>query len=413
MPNRELFERFGEFEGIMSPDPLVTFVVPCYKLAHLLPQCINSILQQEYTNFEVLIMDNCSPDNTPKVAQSFSDPRVQHIRNESNLGHIRNFNKGIGLARGKYVWMVLVDDMLRSPHALGRSVDLVMERNPSVGFVFCRAVELHGGEEKGICQWGNCGDEDQMWKGGTFFHQLIEANCIVAATMFVRKECYPPGPYQLDVPWASDWYVACLVAMHFDVAYFAEPMVATRIHEESLTTMCTQDDYARRCIGDELGVLRNVGHQAKHAGSPSLGLSRAEASVHACRAVRLLTAGLKDETPGMSQAEFEMILEDRIPSVEERNEIRASVYTSLGDEQYWAGEHEQAAKSYGLALSARPGRLKTLTNSLLLRTGAVGVRVRQMLSIPPYQSVSARYRSDCGLLRTGKLSRFATPTKAG
>jgi glycosyltransferase involved in cell wall biosynthesis len=102
----------------MSLEPLVTFVVPCYKLAHMLSECVNSILKQDYENFEVLIMDNCSPDRTPEVAQSFNDPRIKHIRNESNLGHIRNFNKGISLARGKYVWMLCVDDMLRSPHVL-------------------------------------------------------------------------------------------------------------------------------------------------------------------------------------------------------------------------------------------------------------------------------------------------------
>ena len=79
-------------------NPLVSFVVPCYKLAHLMPQCVNSILRQSYENYEILIMDNCSPDNTPEVAASFGDPRVKLVRNETNLGHVRNFNKGITLA---------------------------------------------------------------------------------------------------------------------------------------------------------------------------------------------------------------------------------------------------------------------------------------------------------------------------
>ena len=85
--------------------PLVSIIVPCYKLAHLLSDCVGSILAQNYGDFEVLIMDNCSPDHTPEVARSFNDPRVKHIRNESNLGHIRNYNTGISLACGKYVWV--------------------------------------------------------------------------------------------------------------------------------------------------------------------------------------------------------------------------------------------------------------------------------------------------------------------
>ena len=63
-------------------NPTVSFVVPCYKLAHLLPECINSILGQTYSDLEVLIMDDCSPDNTAEVARSFNDLRVKHIRND-------------------------------------------------------------------------------------------------------------------------------------------------------------------------------------------------------------------------------------------------------------------------------------------------------------------------------------------
>ena len=75
--------------------PRVTFVVPCYKLAGFLPACVESILRQSYADFEILIMDDCSPDNTAEVAQSFNDPRIRYIRNDPNHGHLRNYNKGI------------------------------------------------------------------------------------------------------------------------------------------------------------------------------------------------------------------------------------------------------------------------------------------------------------------------------
>ena len=86
--------------------PNVSFVIPCFKLAHLLSECISSILSQSYSDFEVLVMDDCSPDNTKEVAQSFRDQRVKYIRNECNLGPLRNYNKGINLAIGKYVWLI-------------------------------------------------------------------------------------------------------------------------------------------------------------------------------------------------------------------------------------------------------------------------------------------------------------------
>src|SRR5437016_5697097 len=100
--------------------PRVTFVVPCYKLGHLLAECLKSILAQTYRDFEVLVMDDCSPDDTAEVARSFHDPRVKHIRNEPNLGHLRNYNRGLDLAEGEYIWLVSADDRLRKPYVLER-----------------------------------------------------------------------------------------------------------------------------------------------------------------------------------------------------------------------------------------------------------------------------------------------------
>src|ERR1700726_4953010 len=116
-------------------NPTVRLGVPCYKLSHLLPEYVNSILGQTYGDFEVLIMDDCSPDNTPEVARSFQDPRVKYIRNNPNLGPLPNYNKGIGLSRGKYVWLISADDYLRRSYILQRYVDL-LERNPHVGYTF-------------------------------------------------------------------------------------------------------------------------------------------------------------------------------------------------------------------------------------------------------------------------------------
>ena len=75
--------------------PKVSFIVPCYKLAHLLQECVTSILEQTYEDFEIFIMDDCSPDSTPDVAKSFTDSRICYVRNEINLGNIKNYNKGI------------------------------------------------------------------------------------------------------------------------------------------------------------------------------------------------------------------------------------------------------------------------------------------------------------------------------
>ncbi len=78
----------GRLERTHVNRPKVSFVVPCYRLAHLLPQCIHSILAQTFVDFEILVMNDRSSDNTTEVAAAFRDPRVIHVLNEKNLGHL-------------------------------------------------------------------------------------------------------------------------------------------------------------------------------------------------------------------------------------------------------------------------------------------------------------------------------------
>src|SRR6267142_4966294 len=145
--------------------PTVSFVVPCYKHGHFLAECVGSILAQTFEDFEVLIMDDCSPDETPVVARSFTDPRVVHIRNEQNLGHLANYNKGIDLARGKYIWLINVDDYLRRPYALEKFV-AVMEKVPTAAYVFCRAFSVRDGTE--TQPHAVHGTVDRVFDGGEF-----------------------------------------------------------------------------------------------------------------------------------------------------------------------------------------------------------------------------------------------------
>jgi glycosyltransferase involved in cell wall biosynthesis len=358
-------------------NPLVSFVVPCYKLAHLLPECVNSILAQTYRDFEILIMDNCSPDNTPEVAASFNDPRVKHIRNEVNLGHVRNFNKGITMARGKYVWLVSPDDWLRSSDVLKRYVD-VMERNPGVGYVFCCAIEVLGSKKVGLAQWTNCGKENQIWNGRSFLMRLVRNNCIVLSSTMVRKECYHKvGLFSVDMPHANDWYLWCVLALHYQVAYISEPMVFVRIHEESLTAAFNRGD-APVCIVDELTVLWRIARLAELAGVVSH-RHAFNASI-ASRAARSLKSGPAGRAkPGLSGADFEAMLQCHVKNSKDEEDVRTRVYMATGDEQYWDGEYRKAAQSYWLGLRLRPWWLRIWTKYLLLRTGGVGVWIRQLL----------------------------------
>jgi glycosyltransferase involved in cell wall biosynthesis len=359
-------------------DPLVTFVVPCYKLAHLLPECVNSILAQTYGNFEILIMDNCSPDNTPEIARSFCDPRVKHIRNETNIGHLRNFNKGVSMARGKYVWLLSADDSLRDPQALERFV-AVMERNPRVGYVFCRAFAVQGSTDAGVAPWTDCGSQDQVWDGPTFLKRLVGYNCIVMSALMVRKECYEKvSLFALDLPHATDWYLWCMFALHYDVAYVAEPMATFRMHEESLTSLFNKEG-SPVCLVDELNVLWRVAREAERVRGVSIREECNEA-IAILAAVGRESSPMRAQRPGLSEDEFNALLRQNAKDSNDEKDIQARVYAVLGDERYWSGRYGKAAEAYWLVLKLRPWSLRAWAKYLLVRTGKLGNRVRQLVT---------------------------------
>ncbi len=361
-------------------EPLVSFVVPCYNYAHFLPQCINSILGQTYREFEILIMDNCSPDNTPEVAASFRDPRVQHIRNEVNLGHVRNFNKGITMARGKYVWVVSPDDWLRSPDILKRYVDL-MERNPQVGYVFCQAIEVRGSQEPtelGIAQWTDCGPKDSIWDGPRFVLRLLQNNCVVLSAAMVRKECYDKyGLFSLDMPHANDLYLFLVLALHYQVAYMPEPMVFVRFHEASLTTALHQTGKPL-CVIDVMTAFWRVARLAELAGmvSDRRAFNASIASL-AAQAVRYGAPGRP--RPGLYEADVEALLRQYVRDAKDEEDFRARFHMAIGDEEFWHGEYKKAGQAYWLGLRLRPWWFRIWVKYLLLRTGGLGVHIRRFI----------------------------------
>jgi glycosyltransferase involved in cell wall biosynthesis len=356
-------------------DPQVSFVVPCYKLAHLLPDCIQSILSQTYGAFEVLVMDDCSPDNTPEVVRDFRDERIKHIRNTPNLGHLRNYNKGIGLAGGKYVWLISADDVLRQPYILERYVS-VMEQHPHVGYVCCPALELHNGRETKMAHYSVKADEDKVFRGHEFLHILADSNCVIAASALVRKSCYQElGAFPLDLPYAGDWYMWCLLALHYDVAYFAEPMVSYRIHEQSMTSEL-KSARGRVCLKDDLAVLWRIKDKAKEAGfAATANTFRQRIAYEYASHV----GGTKCSIPGalMTLEECEASLNRFAADAAEGRWIRARMYAFIAEACFRNQEFSRTLEFYRRGLREDPWMPKVWLKRLLLHTGSMGIRLKQ------------------------------------
>nr|WP_246558803.1 glycosyltransferase family 2 protein [Hymenobacter piscis] len=116
----------------ISEVPLVSVIIPVYNAGDYLRPAIESILQQTFQDFELIIVDDCSRDESLAVARSYqTDPRVRVLANERNRGRSFADNYGAEYARGKYIAKMDADD-IALPHRLQAQVDF-LEQNPTVG----------------------------------------------------------------------------------------------------------------------------------------------------------------------------------------------------------------------------------------------------------------------------------------
>jgi glycosyltransferase involved in cell wall biosynthesis len=373
--------------------PKVTFLVPCYRLAHFLAGCVTSILAQTYRDFEVLVLDDCSPDDTEEVVKSLVDVRVKHVRNEQNLGHLRNYNKGLGLAKGEYVWLISADDRLRKPYILERYME-VMETRPGIGFAFCPGIGLMGQQETAVVAWSSLGQQDSVLNGRAFLRRLLRANCVLAPSGLVRRECYERvGVFPLDLPFAGDWYLWCAFSLYYDVAYFAEPMVNYREHSESMTESLIGED-VRLLARDDIAVRWRIKRKLERAGYT--GLTQYCGSTIVEDYIQLLTSKTWRGTKfRMSLEEFDRSLVEHARDLLEGDGVRTQVLAGVGSKLYWDPEFKTDLRLYQLALEYGGVNPKLWLKYGILRLGTVGVRIMHLLTLLRGAGRGQRRRSFC------------------
>lgn len=201
--------------------PTVGVIVPCYRYADVLEGCVTSVLEQAGVDVSVLVIDDCSPDDTPAVTGMLAqrDSRVTVRRHVENQGLIATANEGLEWAR-QYDYTVLIsaDDEL-VPGALRRATT-VMEDNPNVGMVYGRAPYWHVGRPRPepSTRWRGT----QTWSGTEWIRLRCRAghNCISSPEVVVRSSIQSAvGDYDPACYHTSDLNMWLRIAAVSDIAY--------------------------------------------------------------------------------------------------------------------------------------------------------------------------------------------------
>lgn len=215
--------------------PRVSVCIPAYNAASYIRQAVESALAQNYSDFEIVVVDNCSTDETASLVERLSQNsggRIRYFKNEQNIGLVPNLNRCLAHARGQYIKFLCADDMLLAGCLEKMAASL--ESSPSVTLVACaRQLVDADGRELGV---GRYASDDVVVSGTRVITKCLFGGNYIgepSAVMFRRSDV--KGAFREDMPQLSDidmWFQLLELG---DFAALAEPLCAFRIHPAQMT----------------------------------------------------------------------------------------------------------------------------------------------------------------------------------
>ncbi len=224
--------------------PTVSVIVPNYNHARFLPKRIDSILGQSFQDFELILLDDCSTDESRSIlSQYVGDTRVRVEFQEVNSGNtFKQWNKGVRLASGKYIWIAESDDY--ADERLLERLVAVLENDSAIAFAYCRSWvvdeldKLHGFEDSCLGhldphRWAAdfCSDGREECQN-YFIYNNPAAN---ASSVVFRKASYQQvGGVDEIMSTSGDWKLWAAMALTGKVAFLSEPLNYYRFHDATV-----------------------------------------------------------------------------------------------------------------------------------------------------------------------------------
>ena len=235
--------------------PNVSVIIPTYKRAHLVSQAIESVLAQTYTDYEIIVVNDGSPDNTDQVLASFGD-QITAIHQE-NLGVAAARNAGIMAASGRYIAFV-DDDDLWLPNKLEKQI-ACLESTPKIGLVYS---DMFCFNDRGFLPntWAKAYSIlpfEQTWT-------LFGRNCIsTPSSVVVRRECLDAvGGFDETLICCEDYDLWLRISEKFSVYFMNQPLGNFRISANSLSSRENQELMAVNLLRvKEKALNRNINLQ--------------------------------------------------------------------------------------------------------------------------------------------------------
>lgn len=209
-------------------DDVVSIVIPTYNRSELLRKAVESLQAQTYQSIEIIIVDDCSSDDTEETVKNMKDKRIRYIKHERNKGGSEARNTGIKQANGRFVGFLDSDDQWL-PEKLEKQLS-VFKQNPFAGVVYTGVNVVKGGEVI---------ETVTPQHKGNLLKMLLERNCLnTTSSILVKKELLDEvGGFDGALPSCQDWDLYLRLARISNFDFVKDPLVLFFEHDgERITT---------------------------------------------------------------------------------------------------------------------------------------------------------------------------------
>lgn len=226
---------------------ILTVLMPVYNAERFVAMAIDSILNQTFTDFEFIIIDDCSADDSVRIINSYTDPRIILYQNEKNMGISATLNRGIEVAKTALIARMDSDD-ISYPERLQKQYDFITE-NPDGALYSCWA--------KVVGQQGQFIRQD-IFPSDYYFYNLTFICWIYHPTIIFRKEAVEEvGMY--TVPYAEDFELFWQLSRRHKIYNLSEVLLDYRVTDQSLHQVIKKHEYQEAQYSQ---LLRNLRYYA-------------------------------------------------------------------------------------------------------------------------------------------------------
>ncbi len=213
-----------------------------YNSEKYLEKAIESILNQTYTNFEFLIIDDGSTGSISDILHKYGDPRIRLVKNENNLGLTKSLNKGLALANGEYIARMDADD-ISLPKRFEKQVSFLI-KNPDIALVGTSNYIIDSqGTEIG----------SRIVPASVDFNDLLKENPFNHGSIMVKKSVLiSMGGYNEFFRYAQDYELWLRIAKLYPVRNLIEPLYKQRVHTENIGHVNTEEAVLYRIFAVKL-----------------------------------------------------------------------------------------------------------------------------------------------------------------